>query len=269
MTNMGISYLSYLETVRTNQSRERETHRANVAQETLTAARDAETARSNKAREAETHRTNLVNEELTRKRDTETKRANLAREAETHRSNLTNEAETHRANVARETETNRSNLANEGIKRDTNQQTIDRDAETKRHNIAVETETNRKNTIDALDGTGINFKLNAGVAGLGINVTGAAGYAAATDAALKDILLAQEKAKQDRISAANKKRILSQQGQALIGTTYDSDESAITAITSIPSEQRLNLKLTRDRNKKWKIIQNPSIDPKTGKIKTK
>lgn len=78
MTTMGLDYLKYQESQRSNLANEAETNRSNLARET-------ETNRSNLAREAETHR------------------ANVAGEQETHRSNMAKEAETNRANTMQDT----------------------------------------------------------------------------------------------------------------------------------------------------------------------
>lgn len=139
MTQMGLNYLVYQESVRANQANERLKHDQNV-----------ETARHNVQTESvalgelavkrgtldETIRSNL-------RRESETVRSNVAREMETHRSNIAQESislaslsEAHRANIARETENKRSNVAKE--------------KETHRSNLAHEKEQKRANTLDAL-----------------------------------------------------------------------------------------------------------------------
>lgn len=107
-----------------------ELRRANIAQEGLTSARDAETARANRATEswrtaqlAETQRTNQANEDLKAQQN-----------AETHRSNLVHES----YNWAALGEQNRSNLAKELL-------TMQQNVETSRHNASVESETERSN----------------------------------------------------------------------------------------------------------------------------
>lgn len=157
------------ETIRSNQARETELNRSNLANEQLKADSNAETRRSNLAREAETFRSNQASEQYrllsleeekraNRARESvnwysalEQRRSNVARETETHRSNLANETETNRANIARETETRRSNLANEAINQDRNDLTREHyersDYETERANRAREALTAEQNAI--------------------------------------------------------------------------------------------------------------------------
>lgn len=245
MTALRINYDTLQETKRANAAREEETHRSNVENE-------IETNRSNLAREAETNR------------------ANVARETETHRSNLVNEAETHRSNVAREAETNRSNLAREA---ETNRHNVVSEGETNRSNVANEALKERGQTIDALKTTKGEVGIKVGGKGIGgsamVSGSLAAKYANDTDSTLKAQRRAEAKMKADKQAAANAARVLGPEGIALIGTTYNSQDDVIKAITSIPSEQRLNLKIVDGGKGKYKLVQNPSIDPKTGKIKNK
>lgn len=124
MTQNQINYQNFLETQRSNKSKEHETNRSNVA-------REQETYRSNVEREREAKRSNLTNEALSRDRlaedrrshlvtEAETERSNRARELENNRSNLAKELENNRANLARESETHRANLAQESLTADRN-----------------------------------------------------------------------------------------------------------------------------------------------------
>lgn len=81
MTNMGINYLNYLETVQSNRNRERETNRSNLA------------------REAEDLRSHMVNEGIASDTLEETKRSNAAKEQETHRANVAKEGQEERKNT--------------------------------------------------------------------------------------------------------------------------------------------------------------------------
>lgn len=117
MTTMGLDYLKYQETKRSNLAQETETNRSNVV-------REGEINRSNLAKEGENNRHNVVTE-------VETNRHNIAGEVETNRSNLAREAENNRSNVARENENYRSNVA--------------RETENYRSNVARETENHRSN----------------------------------------------------------------------------------------------------------------------------
>lgn len=134
MTQMGLNYLTYQETQRTNLANEgikkdtlSETKRHNVVGEGIAEGELQvkignldETIRSNKTREAEINRANLVNEAETERSHRsnesigwfnakENERSNLAKEFEMNRSNTTREAEEHRANTEREAENYRSN----------------------------------------------------------------------------------------------------------------------------------------------------------------
>lgn len=111
MTTNQISWHALGETTRANKAREQETHRANMAQEALTAQHYAEENRANMARERETHRANRAAER-------ENKRSNKAAEQENrrwHKSTVREQAksrkETTRANKARES----IDMANTGI----------------------------------------------------------------------------------------------------------------------------------------------------------
>lgn len=241
MTQMGLNYLVYQENRRNNLATEAETNRSNLARET-------ETNRSNLAQEAETNR------------------SNLARETETHRSNLAKEAETNRANLAREFETHRSNVMNEGLTRDKNE-------EYKRSNLvqeALKRESNkeqiRSNTMKALEGQ--KAQAGAQIKGIGVSgqTTAAANYATKTDPLLIQAAKTEAQRKAAAQRSAETERQLGAEGRRLIGASYSSQEDAIRAITSIPSEQRYNLQLTKTQQG-WEIKQNPNIDPKTGKFK--
>lgn len=134
MTEMGVKYLNYLESNRSNLAEEAETNRANLAREAEThrsnVANETETNRSNLAKEAETHRTNVVNEGIKQGTLDEQIRTNKANEglrsaelAEKNRSNVQNEklkaeqnAETKRSNQAKESEQKRTDMANEALK---------------------------------------------------------------------------------------------------------------------------------------------------------
>lgn len=111
MTTNQINWHALGETIRSNKAREQETHRANIAQEELTAQHNEEEIRSNMAREKETHRANRAAEK-------EHKRSNKAAEKENkrwHKSTVREQSkarkETTRANKAREA----IELANTGI----------------------------------------------------------------------------------------------------------------------------------------------------------
>lgn len=133
MTKNQIDYQRLLMDKEHNAAVRAETHRANVAQETLTDRRDRVSLDLRGRELAETTRHNVTGE-------TETNRANLAREAETIRHNRAQEgigwgniqlgyanlAETTRSNQAREAETSRHNMVSE--------------IETGRHNVRSEEE---------------------------------------------------------------------------------------------------------------------------------
>lgn len=148
MTQMGLNYLNYKETLRSNQANEgiktaqnQETNRHNLVSENvslgeLTVQRGSldEKVRSNKANEAltasrneETKRSNLANESLTATRNAETQRSNLANElltsernAETERANMATDATNrYRANLSNASDLVSSQYAGEGLGADT------------------------------------------------------------------------------------------------------------------------------------------------------
>lgn len=80
MTNNQINYLNYLETARSNRSRETETSRHNVQSEKIDIGKLAETQRSNLISEAETNRSNVARENINLATLAETKRHNVAYE---------------------------------------------------------------------------------------------------------------------------------------------------------------------------------------------
>lgn len=145
---MGLNYLNYKETLRSNQANEsiktaqnEETNRHNVVSENvslgeLSVKRGSldEEIRSNKANEAltasrneETKRSNLANESLTAARNAETQRSNLANElltsernAETERANKATDATNrYRANLSNASDLVSSQYAGEGLGADT------------------------------------------------------------------------------------------------------------------------------------------------------
>lgn len=173
MTRNQIEYLKH-----------KETQRANLRQEELTAARDSAAKELGFQNLAETSRHNQVTEQHAVNVLGEQQRHNYAQEAynvavlgEQTRHNMVSETltqqaqdEQRRANLAREAETSRHNLATEGISReqlDISRDQLDiqrgqlevslgqlaetqranqaREAETQRSNIARETETHRSN----------------------------------------------------------------------------------------------------------------------------
>lgn len=95
MTNQQIEYAKYLETRRTNKAREKETHRANLAQEALSTRQLTEVERHNLASEG-LQRSSIGAQyaqiQLGYSQLAEQSRANQAREAETTRANLVNES---------------------------------------------------------------------------------------------------------------------------------------------------------------------------------
>lgn len=109
MTTNQLAYLNLQETIRANQAREGETHRANLASESLRLRDTLESIRHNQKLE------NISMFNLG-----ETWRSNRARENENQRHNL----ETESLQSSTIAETNRANLANEAIRNEANK--IDR-----------------------------------------------------------------------------------------------------------------------------------------------
>lgn len=142
MTANQIAYQNMLENVRSNQAREQEQNRTNVANEDLRLQELREAQRHNVTTETETNRSNLAKE-------LENNRHNVATESETARHNVVTEQEAGRHNrvtentantVARETE--RHNRAAEStantVARETARHNKTTEVETKRHNVANE-----------------------------------------------------------------------------------------------------------------------------------
>lgn len=124
MTANQIAYQNMLENVRSNQAREQEQNRTNVANEDL---------RLQELREAQRHNTTT---------ESETNRSNLAKELETNRHNVATENETARHNVVTEQETGRHNRVAENtanaVAYETARHNQTTEAESKRHNVANE-----------------------------------------------------------------------------------------------------------------------------------
>lgn len=137
MTQMGLNYLVYQETLRANKANEDlkkdqnvEVARHNVQTERVALGelevkrgtldetirsnlrREAETVRSNVAKEMEIHRSNIAQESLSLANLSEARRANKARETENRRSNVAREIENYRSNTTREEEQKRANTLN-------------------------------------------------------------------------------------------------------------------------------------------------------------
>lgn len=120
MTQMGVNYLNYLET-----------NRSNLANEGLKGQQNAETMRHNFTEEGigkgelkvhqgtldESIRSHKANESIDTSKVSEMVRSNLAREAENFRSNQAREEENRRSDIARENENLRHNTISEGNER--------------------------------------------------------------------------------------------------------------------------------------------------------
>lgn len=126
MTRNQIDFARHEEQARSNRVNE-EIAKRNAASNERNAASNERNATSNERSVAESHRANVARETISYEQLGETKRANRANEFETNRANVARETETHRSNVVREqqnlasigiaqgtlNETTRSHLANE------------------------------------------------------------------------------------------------------------------------------------------------------------
>lgn len=143
MTKNQIDYWNYVENARHNRATERlsseqqrETNRANLAQESI-----------QQRRNDINYRANVINAQHYSNMDSENRRSNMAREQETNRSNLVLEQETKRRNLANES-FNYAGLVNAAdIARISAGVGYANVAEQQRSNIAREQETNRSNLI--------------------------------------------------------------------------------------------------------------------------
>lgn len=125
MTQMGLNYLNYVET-----------NRSNLANEGLKSQQNSETRRHNVAGEGVA----LSQLDINRGSLDESIRSNKAREAENNRSNL-----------ARESENYRTDVANEGIKQGNLNESVRahqlEERETARHNITAENNERYKTNL--------------------------------------------------------------------------------------------------------------------------